>query len=285
MGTGLLYTVSEEYKNKNLIIDYERGEIIDPKTGEIIEDHLPIDAPRIIAEDYAEWESKVHYHVLIEEKERKLKGIVYNIGRKISAPRWLCEDVLLFLKRVRKFKVNQFVVKNVSFLNEKFILATFYVVALKRGLISLVESIGKMNCNENGDPCYLSRRRKDKEFHKYVSLILKLWFIIHHDTSYVDEVKNYIRYFASAIIGDGNRVDITKIIDSTMELLNKHKKIGSFRPCNFAAALIIKVVNDIYGGSVAGKILRELIRKHNVNEFSVKRVLERLSISDVNGVE
>ncbi len=170
MSTGLLYSIDERYKNKNLIYDFERGEIIDPETGVVVEDHLIENIPSIRASDYAEWESKRQHEVLISEKDKRLYSAVWNVGEKIGAPRWLRQDVVEFLKKIDKIKC--LAGYSGSILKEKFVLAVYYVLALKRGLTGLAEYISGMECGD-GDPCYATRRIKDKEFGKYKIVALK----------------------------------------------------------------------------------------------------------------
>ena len=276
MGIGLLYSVDEKYKNNQLIYDFERGEVIDPETGEVLEDHLIESTPSIRADDYAEWNLKRQHEVLVEEKDRKLRSIVYRIGKRIGAPSWLCEDVLVFLKRSRKLRSNPLIGENISILNEKSILAAFYVVALKRCVIGIAERIAKMDCG--GVPCYLNRRRKDKEFHKYVILLLKLWFIMNKGSSYMDEIRSYIGYFVEAARKVDNEINIVGVASRSMELLEEYRgKVGSYKPRNLAVALVISAITSMYGKRKANSILGALVREYNVNELSDRNILNKLS--------
>lgn len=272
-------SISKKYRNKQLIYDSERGEVIDPETGEVVEDHLIESTSGIRAVDYAEWDSKRHYEVLVEEKDRKLKSVVYSIGKRIGAPPWLCEDVIRFIKRATKAKTRIPSFKSTSFYREKFILAIFYVLSLKRGLIGLAESIGKMKCGNS--PCYASRRRKNKEFHKYVVLALKAWSVLYR-SNYINEVKNYIRYFGNIIREFNDEVDVIKVIAKALYLLKKlDKGISGYKPKNLAVAFLVKAVSDVYDENKANRVLRILIEECGVNRLSIRNILKRLH--DIGG--
>ncbi len=272
-------SISKKYRNKQLIYDSERGEVIDPETGEVIEDHLIESASGIRAVDYAEWDSKRHYEVLVEEKDRKLKSVVYSIGKRIGAPQWLCEDVIRFIKRATKAKTRIPGFKSTSFYREKFLLAVFYVLSLKRGLVGLAESIGKMKCGNS--PCYASRRRKNKEFHKYVVLALKAWSVLYR-SNYINEVKNYIRYFGNIIREFNDEVDVIKVIAKALYLLKKlDKGISGYKPKNLAVAFLVKAVSDVYDENKANRVLRILIEECGVNRLSIRNILKRLH--DIGG--
>ena len=280
MSTGLLYSIIDErYKNKNLIVDYERGEIIDPESGIVLEDHLPVDAPNIRASDYAEWESKRRHGVLVEEKDRRIRSVVYRVGKRVNAPQWLYEDVIDFIKKAVKAKGKLILGRNNNFSvhNEKFVLAVFYVLSLKRGLTGLAESIGKMKCY-NDVPCYLSRRLKDREFHKYMTLVMKLWFIMNRRSGYFDEAKNYVNYFVEIVRRVDSELDIIKIVTEATQLLRKYNnRIGTFRPRNFAAAIVVASIASVYGEGKANVVLRSLIKNCSINETSVRNILKKLS--------
>ncbi len=273
----LANSISKKYESKQLIYDFERGEVIDSETGEVIEDHLIESTSGIRGVDYAEWDSKRHYEVLVEDKDRKLKSVVYCIGKRIGAPQWLCEDVIRFIKRATMAKTRIPGFKSTSFYREKFVLAVFYVLSLKRGLVGLAESIGKMKCGNS--PCYTSRRRKDKEFHKYIVLALKAWSVLYR-SNYINEVKNYIRYFGSIIREFNGGIDVIRVIAKALDLLKKlDKGIGGYKPKNLAVALLVKATSIVYDEDKANHVLRILIEKCGVSKLGIRSILKRLQIN------
>jgi len=82
--------------NIQRVLDEARGEFVDPVSGEVEEDHQVVYGPSVRASDYAEWESKVHHSVMVEERDRRLQGKVWEVGELVSAPAWLRQEVLWF---------------------------------------------------------------------------------------------------------------------------------------------------------------------------------------------
>ena len=175
--------IDEKNKNK-YIYDYERGEIIDVETGEVIADHLIDFDISIRAEDYAEWNRKRHHEIMNDVKDKKLFSMVWTVGEMINAPRWLREDVYQLLGKLKgELRLHRYLRnKPIKPYNEKFILATYYVVSKQRGYPEIAQRIGEMDCGSN-TPCYISNKRKDREFYRYTHTIYIAWSILNEVSS------------------------------------------------------------------------------------------------------
>jgi len=166
------------------IYDYESYEYVDTFTGVVEEDHPIESKPSIMAKDYAEWESKRNHEVLISDADRKLWAQIWSVGERIGAPKWLIQDVFWFYKKARALKTRpEFKGRGLYTSDEKCILAVYYVVAKKRGLLNLAEQIASMPCGEMGEPCYINRKRGDPKFKKYLNIALRYASVIYPASS------------------------------------------------------------------------------------------------------
>ena len=113
-------------------------------------------------------------------KDLRLWATVWSVGEKIGAPRALREEVFWFYKKARILKTRpEFKGKGIYANKEKYVLAVYYVVAKKRGYAQIAEQIASMPCNLEGEPCYVSRKRGDPEFKKYLRIVLRYASVIY----------------------------------------------------------------------------------------------------------
>lgn len=260
--------IDEKNKNK-YIYDYERGEIIDAETGEVIADHLFDFTASPRAEDYVEWNKKRHHEVMNDVKDKKLFSLVWSVGESINAPRWMREEVLrLLMKMKEELRLHRYLRnKPIKPYNVKFILATYYVVAKQRGFIEFAWKIGKMDCGNN-TPCYVTNKRKDREFYRYTHTVYTAWSILN-EIDYNEEVKSHIRLFINNI-----NIDIN-VVKHALELL---EKVINYRPNprNLAAALIVWATKELYGEEKAKEIEKQLTEKCDIPSMSLYNNLKEL---------
>jgi len=165
--------MEDERKDKREGIIYRDGEIIGAYNGEVEEERAIVMRERIIASDYQEWQDKRHHEIFMSEKDRRLWGRIWNVGRELGMPAWLCREVYWFFKKARILKMNpEFKGKGI-YCKKKYIYAVFYVVAKKRGYLTLADQIASMPCDETGVPCYINRKKGDPEFKKYLKIVLR----------------------------------------------------------------------------------------------------------------
>jgi len=144
-------TQNKNLQSRELVYDYERGEAIDPETGEVVGEIYDY-MPNIRASDYGEWQSKIHHALMrlfTDRRDREIYSLVQAIGEGIGAPEWLREDVFRFLRRVRERKsgIQAYLTRRregaIRLHDWKFVLATYYVLSMKKGLYGLAEQIAK----------------------------------------------------------------------------------------------------------------------------------------------
>lgn len=164
--------------SQNRVYDQKSADIIDSYSGEV-EERVLDHKPSIRASDYAEWESKRYHEVLVSDKDRKLWSIIWSIGEKIGAPKWLRDEVFWFYKKARVLKTHPMLKSKYLHLNDKCIIAVYYVVAKKRGEYGLADKIASMPCNSLGEPCYVNRKRGDPVFKKYLKIVLRYASVIY----------------------------------------------------------------------------------------------------------
>lgn len=159
------------------VFDSSRGEFVNVLSGEVKDDYWIVYRSSVRASNYAEWKSKMHHAVMVEERDRRLWGKVWEVGELVGASVWLRRKVLWFVRKARVPKARpEFCGKPFYSFKDKFLLAVYYVVA-RRGDTTTAERVATMPCNESGKPCYLSRRKDDPEFRKYVKVVLR--YITH----------------------------------------------------------------------------------------------------------
>lgn len=152
---------------------YINGEYIDPISGEVLDVQTDYYGYAVSYGNEKAEKRRLH-EVFVEPSQKKLFATVWRIGKSLGAPDQLIREVFYFLLKAKQLKSslrNELANKPVYVTSEKYIKAVFLVFAQRYGLDSLARKIMLMPCNENGDPCYASRKRGDPEFRKYLRAV------------------------------------------------------------------------------------------------------------------
>jgi len=266
-------------QSRELVYDYERGEIIDVATGEVV-GQIFDSMPSARASDYAEWESKIHHapmRLFSDRREREIYFLVQDVGRKIEAPEWLREDVFRFLRRVREKRssIQAFLTTRragaVKLHDWKFVLATYYVIARRRGLSDLAEHIAEMKC-EGDTPCYRSKKLKDKHFYRYMVALEDVYRILNQETdNHGKEIEEIIRRIC-AKLGLSNSV-----LEKSFEKLEKlMKELDGSHPRNIAVASVLVGVHVIRGPEEVKRTKERMIKELKIPESSIREIMRRV---------
>jgi len=255
------------------VFDEARGEVVDVLTGEVEEERQIVYRPSVRASDYAEWESKVHHSVMVEERDRRLQGKVWEVGELVGAPAWLRREVLWFLRKARALKNRpELCGKPFYPLKDKFILATYYVVARKRGDSSIADRIATMPCLATAEPCYLSRRKGDPEFRKYLKTVTRYASYIYPNSgsdpvAVLDELMARYRGLVPSVVYKRAR-----------ELAAKVQSALSGRRAKTVAAAALKIALDevMLNSEPSSTVFKEICRKLGVSEQSVNSVVKEI---------
>jgi len=271
----------KEIKNmRELIYDYSRGEIIDPETGEVI-DQIYDYMPNARASDYAEWLSKIHHSPLRREfrdkKDKEIYLLVQSVGAEIGAPRWLREEVFQFLRKAKEKKSSiQSVLSRrrqgaIKLHDWKFVLATYYVLSKKRGLYDLAESIGSMKCGDEV-PCYRSKKLKDDTFYRFMTTLEDVYRILTQENfDYRREVEEAIRRICQKLTLPPAVLD--KAIEKSKRLVND---LGGSRPRNVAIASLLAATNVVSGPEEVKRARERMIKELKIPESSIREIMRRV---------
>ena len=263
--------------NIQRVLDEARGEFVDPVSGEVEEERQIVYRPSVRASDYAEWESKVHHSVMVEERDRRLQGKVWEVGELVSAPAWLRQEVLWFLRKARALRNRpELCGKPFYPFKDKFILATYYVVARKRGDCTTADRIATMPCLDTAEPCYLSRRKGDPEFRKYLKTVRRYASYIYPNSNsdpvaVLDEL--IARY----------RVPIPSVVyKRARELAARVQSVLSGRRAKTIAAAVLKIaLDEVMLNNPSNTIFKEICRKLGVSEQTVNEVVKKIMESKI----
>lgn len=260
--------MGKKHSSTPSFLDLKRGEIVDFFNGEVDQDHIAVFQP-IRAENYAEWDRKRHHSPLLEEKEKKMWLSAWTTGEKIGAPKWLREEVFWFLKKAKALKAHPvFRGKAIYTHKEKYILAVYYVIACRRGLHGVAERIALMPCSETGEPCYVSRKKGNKEFKKYLKYVLRYAsFLCPANKDPVTLLDEFVAQ---------QKVVMPEIVyKRAREIALKASSVSSGRkPQNVVAAAIKIAIDEIMPSNKA--VYKQICKAIGANESSVKPLIKKL---------
>jgi len=263
----------EPLPNTQRVLDEARGESVDPVSGEVEEEHQIVYRPSVRASDYAEWESKIHHSVMVEERDRRLQGKVWEVGELVGAPAWLRREVLWFLRKARALRNRpELCGKPFYPFKDKFILATYYVVARKRGDGATADRIATMPCLDTVELCYLSRRKGDPEFRKYLKTVTRYASYIYPNSNsdpvaVLDELVARYRGLVPSVVYKRAR-----------ELVAKVQSVLSGRRAKTVAAAVLKIALDevMVNSNPSSTVFKEICRKLRVSEQAVNEVVKKI---------
>ena len=261
----------DEKKSKSKGVIYRDDEIVDIINGEVEEDRLFVSKPSIRASDYAEWEQKKHHEPLFSDADKRLWVPIWRVGEEIGAPKWLRQEVFWFYKKARVLRTRpEFKGKGIYVSDKKYILAVYYVVAKKRGLIALAEQIASMPCNPQGEPCYVNRKRGDPKFKKYLKIALRYASRIY---------PNHVRDPVTAIEQLSNALALPEIIfQRAREIAIKIKSKIAGRQTNTVVAACLKItLDEIFPESskVYFKIICRQLKTIDITVMNLVRMIKQ----------
>jgi len=271
---------NKNLQSRELVYDYERGEIIDPETGEVVDQIF--DVPSVRASDYGEWQRKIHHAPMkrfMDRWDREIYSLVQSVGTEIGAPRWLREEVYHFLRRIREKKafLKAFLPSRragaIKLHDWKFVLATYYVLSKNRGLYDLAESIGNMKC-EDDVPCYGSKKLKDEQFFRYMVTLEDVYRILYQESfDYRREVEEAIRRICEKLRLPPTILE--KALEKAEKLIND---LRGAHPRNIAAASVLIAIYVLYGPDEMRRIKKRMIKELGLAESSIRTVRQRVPI-------
>jgi len=270
-GVHIMNEFSDEFGGR--IYDYKRAEVVDPMSGVVEEDHLFESKPSIRASDYAEWESKRSHEVLVSDEDRKLMAPIWRVGEKIGAPEWLRRDVFWFYKMARALKARpEFKGKGLHTSDERCILAVYYVVAKRRGLLDLADRIAMMPCGEDGMPCYVNRKKGDSKFKKYLNIALRYAAVIYPNNLGRDPIAVLNRVASEVPMPES-------VVRRAAEIIAKlYPALSGRRLATIVAAALGIALEEVFPESWR-TIFKIVCRALNVSEISVRSLIAKVKES------
>ncbi|MEM4924782.1 MAG: hypothetical protein QXE70_10500 [Ignisphaera sp.] len=247
---------------------YDEHSIVDSITGEVVDEKLIDRSERVRAFSYEEYERKKHHEVFISEDDRRLMGMLWRVGKEINAPEWLINEAFWFVKKAKVLKTKlEFKGKPFYPFKEKYIYAIYFVLSHRYGLFNIMSKIASMRCNENGEQCYVSRKKGDKEFRQYL---------------------RSIRHFASYIYPNGARdpvILLEKIVNQyrllpdviykkAREHVLKMRNLMSGRKTQTIVAAAIKLALDEVIPNKSNHIITQICHLLNISKPSIKSLIK-----------
>jgi len=255
------------------IYDYKRAEVVDPLSGIVEEDHLFESKQSIRASDYAEWLSKKSHEVLVTDEDRKLMAPIWRVGEKIGTPEWLRRDVFWFYKAARALKARpEFKGKGLHVSDERCILAVYYVVAKRRGLLDLADRIAMMPCGEDGIPCYINRKKGDPKFKRYLNIALRYAAVIYPINLGRDPIVVLNKVASEVPMPEFVVRRATEIVAKLQPLLSGR------RLATIVAAALGIALEEVFPSSWR-TIFRIVCKALNVSEISVRSLISKIKES------
>ena len=263
----------EPLPNTQHVLDEAWGELVDPVSGEVEEEHQVVYGTGVRASDYAEWDSKRQHEVMVEDWDRRLWGRIQGVGELVEAPAWLRREVLWFLRKARALKNRpEFCGKPFYPLKEKFLLAVYYVVARKRGDNATADRIATMPCLDTAEPCYLSRRKGDPEFRKYLKVVMRYASYIYPNSNsdpvaVLDELVARYRGLVPSVVYKRAR-----------ELVARVQGVLSGRRAKTVAVAVLKIALDevMVSSNPSSTVFKEICRKLGVSGQAVNEVVKEI---------
>ncbi|MEM1694287.1 MAG: hypothetical protein QXH21_08230 [Ignisphaera sp.] len=247
---------------------YIQGRIVDSSTGEVIDEDLIDRSGQIRAFNYEEYERKKHHEIYVSEEDRKLMGVLWRIGKSVNAPEWLITEAFWFIKKAKVLKTRlEFKGKPLYPFKDKYVYAIYFVLSHRYGLFSIASRIASMSCNENGEQCYVSKKRGDKEFRQYLRSIRHFASYIYPNKArdpviLLDEIVTQYKLLPDAIY------------KRAREYTLRMKNLMSGRKAQTVVAAAIKMALDEVIPNRNGHIMSQICRLLNVSEPSVKNLVK-----------
>lgn len=245
------------------VYDPVAGDVIDVINGEIDETNNFVYKPVIRAESYGEWERKKSYDLLRSDKDKKMWSVIKEVGERINA-RGLRYDVYNFMQKMKSLKTrSEFRGKSVYTYKKKFILAVYYVIAKKNGLHALAEQISSMPCLDTPEPCFVSRRKGDPEFKRYLRTVLKCAAVLF--PSFARDPVEVLEEFVHRY--DISLPEVVKL--KARENMIKLQEFMSGRKVQTIVAAALKLALDEVMTDTDEKIFEQICNKIGVSATSV----------------
>lgn len=247
---------------------FDSSYIIDETTGEVVDDKSIDWSQSVRAFSYEEYVEKVHHAVMLSDIDRKLMSAIRRVGSSVDAPLWLVNDVFWFLKKVRALKTrSEFKGKPFYPFKDKYLYAVFFVLSLNFGLLSVSSKIASMPCNERGERCYVSRKRGDKEFRKYMKSVRYFMAHLYPDRKgdplvLLDEAFRKYRVIPDVVYKRAREHAIVM-----------RRQLNGRRPQTIAAAAVVVALGEVMPDN-AHHIVSQVCKMFNVSGPSVKSLVK-----------
>lgn len=247
-----------------------RGEVVDFFNGEVEEDHYIVSKPTIRASDYAEWELKKHHEILVTERDRKLYRIVWDVGEKINAPKWLRMEVFRFYKVMPRIKAENLIRRDLP-KNFKAVLAVYYVLSYIFKLYDTLDNIKSMDCGD-GVPCWASRRKHDKMFRKYVNTA-RLYLLHIYKSKLERRPEDIIRYYSSKF----NFIP-EAVVEKAVEIARKHWGKLHVRKDEivFASAVTAACFKEFKNKEFCYTLRSQICKKLHMIPYNINKIVKEL---------
>ncbi|MEM1560063.1 MAG: hypothetical protein QXK24_00430 [Ignisphaera sp.] len=242
--------------------------IVDPMTGEVIDEKIIDKSEQIRAFSYEEYVKKKHQEVYISEDDRRLMSILWRIGKELNVPDWIINEALWFIKKAKVLKTKtEFKNKPLYPFKEKYIYALYFVLTHKYGLLNIMFRIASMICNENGEQCYVSKKRGDKVFRHYL-------MSIRHFASYIypNKARNPIALLDEIVFRYRLLPDV--VHKRARDYAIKLKRLISGRKIQTIVATAIKLALDEIFPDKSNRIMLQICRLLNTSVPSVEKLIK-----------
>lgn len=254
------------------VYDKKRGEIVDALSGEVLEESLFDERPPRRRRDRDEPEAR-GFGVLVDERDKKIWSIVWVVGEKIGAPKWLRSEVYWFFKKARVLRARPEIGgRGIYPGDERAVLAVYYVVARKLGAEDVAERIASMPCGDGGAPCYVNRKRGDEKFRRYMKIALRYAALM-----YPNHTRNPLHLLEYLARSDAPIPGF--VYSRAREILMKtHHLIGERRSATVVAAAMKLALEELLPEHK--HLFEAVCKKLRVSELAVKNFLSRIKSSN-----
>jgi len=157
-------------------------------------------------------------------------------------------------------------------LRDKFTLAAYYVVASRRGDGATAGRVTTMPCLDTAEPYYLSQRRGDPEFKRYLKVVMRYASYIYPDSdsdpvAVLDELVTRYGVLIPSVVYKRAR-----------ELAAKVQSMLSGRRAKTVAAAVLKIALDevMVNSNPSNAVFKEVCRKLGVSEQAVNEVVKKI---------
>ncbi|MEM1842374.1 MAG: hypothetical protein QXL19_08370 [Ignisphaera sp.] len=247
---------------------YNDLEIVDPMTGEVIDEKIIDKGGQIRAFSYEEYRKKKHQEIYISEDDRRLMSIIWRIGKEINAPEWLINEAFWFIKKAKVLKTKSEFKNNPLYpFKEKYIYALYFVLTHKYGLFNITFRIASMICNENGEQCYVSKKKGDKEFRHYLMTIRRFASYI-----YPNKARDPVALLDEIVFRYKLLPDV--VHKRAREYVLKLKKLISGRKIQTIVVAAIKLALDEIFPDKSNRIMLQICHLLNISILSVEKIIK-----------